>query len=81
MVSQNLGKGYIVWDRAAKIEFLKPGRSDVHADFEINQNDIDILIAEAASGNKVLKDFYVDVVDKEGDVVAKITKTLYVRKK
>jgi acyl-coenzyme A thioesterase PaaI-like protein len=81
MVSQNLGKGYIVWDKAAKIEFLKPGRSDVHADFEINQNDIDILIAEAASGNKVLKDFYVDVVDKEGDVVAKITKTLYVRKK
>jgi acyl-coenzyme A thioesterase PaaI-like protein len=81
MVSQNLGKDYIVWDRAAKIEFLKPGRGDVYADFRLTQLQIDSLIAEAASGNKVLKDFSVDVKDKAGDVVAHITKTLYIRKK
>jgi acyl-coenzyme A thioesterase PaaI-like protein len=81
MVSHNLGKGYIVWDRAAKIEFLKPGKSDVHANFKITQDQIDALITEAAAGDKVLKDFSVDVIDKRGDVVARITKTLYVRKK
>ena len=81
MVSQNLGKGYIVWDQAAKIEFLKPGKGSVHALFEITQAQIDEIIKSAESGNKVLKDFMVEVKDKEGDVVARITKTLYIRKK
>ena len=81
MVSQNIGKGYIVWDQAAKIEFLKPGKGAVHPSFELSQAQIDDIISSAESGNKVLKDFVVDVKDREEDVVARITKTLYIRKK
>ena len=81
MVSQNIGKNYIVWDQAAKIEFLKPGKGSVHASFELTQTQIDDIIKSAESGNKVLKDFVVDVKDREEDVVACITKTLYIRKK
>ena len=81
MVSQNIGKHYIVWDQAAKIEFLKPGKGKVHASFEITQAQIDDIINAAESGDKVLKDFVVDVKDQEDDVVARITKTLYIRKK
>jgi hypothetical protein len=81
MVSQNLGKGYVIWDQAAKIEFLKPGKGKVHASFEITQEQLDDIIGSAESGNKVLKDFVVDVKDQENDVVARITKTLYIRKK
>jgi acyl-coenzyme A thioesterase PaaI-like protein len=81
MVSQNIGKRYIVWDQAAKIEFLKPGKGKVHASFEIIQAQIDDIIITAESGDKVLKDFVVDVKDQEDDVVARITKTLYIRKK
>ena len=81
MVSQNIGKGYIAWDQAAKIEFLKPGKGPVHASFELTQEQIDDVISAAESGDKVLKDFVADVKDKEEDVVARITKTLYIRKK
>ena len=81
MVSQNIGKRYIVWDQAAKIEFLKPGKGKVHATFEITQKQIDEIINLAKTGDKVLKDFVVDVKDKEDDTVARITKTLYIRKK
>ena len=81
MVSQNIGKRYIVWDQAAKIEFLKPGKGKVHATFEITQKQIDEIINLAKTGDKVLKDFVVDVKDKEEDTVARITKTLYIRKK
>jgi acyl-coenzyme A thioesterase PaaI-like protein len=81
MVSQNLGKAYIIWDQAAKIEFLKPGKGKVHADFEITQNQLNEITQAAESGNKVLKDFVVDVKDHAGDLVARITKTLYIRKK
>ena len=81
MVSQNLGKGYIIWDQAAKIEFLKPGKGTVHASFELTQEQIDDIIRAAEPGDKIFKDFVVDVKDKEEDVVARITKTLYIRKK
>ena len=81
MVSQNIGKGYIAWDQAAKIEFLKPGKGPVHASFELTQEQIADVISAAESGDKVLKDFVADVKDKEEDVVARITKTLYIRKK
>ena len=81
MVSQNLGKGYIIWDQAAKIEFLKPGKGKVHADFAIAQDQLDEIVQAAEPGNKVLRDFVVDIKDHEGDVVARVTKTLYIRKK
>ena len=81
MVSQNIGKGYIVWDQAAKIEFLKPGKGTVHASFELTQEQINDIINAAESGNKIFRDFVADVKDKDEDVVARITKTLYIRKK
>jgi len=81
MVSQNIGKCYIVWDQAAKIEFLKPGKGLVHVTFDLTKPQIDEIISAAESGDKVLKDFVVDVNDREEDVVARITKTLYIRKK
>lgn len=81
MVSKNLGHDYVVWDRAAHIEFLKPGKGDVYAIFSLDQTEIDSLISEASSGNKVLRDFSVDVTDHNSDVVARITKTLYIRKR
>ena len=81
MVSKNLGHDYVVWDRAAHIEFLKPGKGDVYATFSLDQIKIDSLISEANAGNKVLRDFSVDVTDHSGDVVARITKTLYIRKR
>ena len=81
MVSHNLGKAYIVWDQAAKIEFLKPGKGKVHASFDITQEQIEEIIHAAEPGDKVLRDFVVDVKDQQSDVVARITKTLYIRKK
>lgn len=81
LFSQNLGKEYIIWDRAAKIDFLKPGKSNVYASFNITQTQIDELRLETSSGEKILKDYSVDITDSGGEVIARVTKTLYVRKK
>ncbi len=35
-VMQNLGRNYFVWDRAGEIEFLKPGRGTVVAEFRLD---------------------------------------------
>ena len=81
LVQHQLGKDYVVWDQAAKIEFLKPGKGMVRADFEIADAQIEDIIDAAANGQKVLRDFSVDIKDVSGDVVARVVKTLYIRKK
>ncbi len=76
-----LPRDYIVWDRAAEIEFVKPGRSTVHADFRLDDAVIEEVIAAAADGEKVLRWFDTDVIDAEGEVVARVRKQLYIRRK
>ena len=76
-----LGPDYFVWDKAGEIEFVKPGRGTMHATFELEDAVLDELRAAAASGEKVLRWFDADVVDEQGDVVARTRKQLYVRRK
>ena len=76
-----LPRDYIVWDKAGEIEFVKPGRSTVHAEFRIDDAVIEEIKAAAAGGDKVLRWFDTDVIDAEGEVVAKVRKQLYIRLK
>ena len=76
-----LGPDYFVWDKAAEIEFVKPGRGTVHAVFTLDDAVLDELRAAAAGGEKVLRWFDADVVDAQGEVVARTRKQLYVRRK
>lgn len=81
LVMECLGRDYIVWDRAAEIEFVAPGRGDVFADFSVRDEDLDELRAAAAGGGKVLRWFAVDVRAADGSIVARVRKQLYVRLK
>ena len=76
-----LGKDYVVWDKAATIEFLAPGRGDVYAYFQISPATLEGLRTEAATGEKVLRWFEVDVLNAEGEVIANVKKQLYIRRK
>ncbi len=81
MMQHNLGKAYVVWDSAAKIDFIKPGKGKVRAQLSISDEQIAEIKAAAAGGHKVLRDFSAEVNDQHGDVVATIVKTLYIRKR
>ncbi len=76
-----LGDGYIVWDKAARIEFLRPGRGRVTATFHIPPERVDELRLAADRGEKVEPTFTVEVMDEQGQAVARVEKLLYVRKK
>jgi acyl-coenzyme A thioesterase PaaI-like protein len=81
LVMECLGRDYIVWDKAAEIEFVAPGRGDVYADFRVLDADLDELREAAAGGDKVLRWFAVDVRAGDGSLVARVRKQLYVRLK
>ena len=81
LVMHQLGRDYVVWDSRGEIEFVKPGRSTVHAEFHIDDHVFEEIKAAAAGGDKVLRWFDTDVVDDTGGVVARVRKQLYVRLK
>jgi hypothetical protein len=78
---QNLGKDYIVWDMAANIRFKRPGKGKITAKFEYSTQEIQEIKSKADSQDKYVFDKQVLVKDEQGDIVAEITKTLYVKKK
>jgi acyl-coenzyme A thioesterase PaaI-like protein len=78
---ESLGSQYIVWDQAARIDFLRPGRSQVFAYFRLPEGLLDNVKAQAASGDAVRPELTVEVVDVDGEVIARVVKTLYVRLK
>jgi hypothetical protein len=81
MLLENLGRGYIVWDKAATIRFRKPGKGTVRAEFRLSQEQIDSLRAQADAQEKVEPTFTVQVRDAAGEVVAEVEKLLYIRRK
>ena len=81
MVMENLGSDYIVWDKAASIDFIAPGKGPVYADFRIEEALLDEIRQHTAGGDKYLPQLHVDVHDGDGTLVARVHKTLYVRLK
>ena len=81
MLVARLGPTYVVWDQAARIDFVKPGRGMVRAVFEWSDAQIEAIRAQAEGGQKVLPEREVLVLDEAGDLVARVHKTLYVRQK
>lgn len=81
LVMQSLGRDYIVWDRAGEIDFVKPGRGTVRARFDLDETTLDELRQATAGGDKSLRWFNTDIIDDSGDVVARVRKQLYVRRK
>ena len=81
MVLHRLGPDYVVLDKAGRIEFIAPGRGDVYATFQIDEQTIDSLRSEAAAGEKVLRWFEADILDAGGETIAKVRKQLYIRRK
>lgn len=76
---QALGRGYVVWDKAATIRFRRPGKGTVRATFHIPQERVDEIRAAADRGEKIEPVFTVEVRDEQGEVVAEVEKLLYVR--
>ena len=76
-----LGKNYVIWDKAATINFIKPIKATVYAKFELNQAIIDNIISQVKQNNKYLLELPVQFVDDKGIIYAEINKTLYIADK
>lgn len=81
MLIRLLGSDYIVWDKAASIRFLKPGRTTLFATFRIEDAELEEIRRLLQTADKTDRTYRVDLVDKEGTVHAELEKVVQIRKK
>lgn len=81
MTLYRLGEDYIVWDKAAEIEFVEATKAPVYAAFTLDDVTIDEIRAATAGGEKYLRWFETEVRTADGGVVARVRKQIYVRRK
>jgi Domain of unknown function (DUF4442) len=80
MLVNTLGKEYVVWDKAAEIQFRAPGKGTVWCEFRLTDEQIADVKALADANTKHEPQFTVEVFDTSGKLVASVLKTLYVRR-
>ena len=81
MLMENLGRDYIVWDKAASIRFRKPGKGRVKAEFRLSDVQLDEIRNKLTTLEKYEPTFAVEVRDEAGDIVAEVQKVLHIRRK
>lgn len=81
ILGMNLGKDYMVVDKAASIKFLKPGKGKVTAHFNIAAECIREIKKEADENFKAEPKFTAQICDEKGTLVAEVEKTVYVRRR
>lgn len=81
MMLNNLGPGYVVWDRAGAIRYDQPARGQVWARFRLAAADVDRARTATAGGEKYEPTFGVAIVNAGGDALAHVEKTLYIRRR
>src|SRR5579862_213028 len=81
MLMANLGRDYIVWDKAATIRYRKPGKGTVRAQFRLSDSQLDDIREKLKTLPKYEPIFKVEVMDEQGIVIAEVEKLLHVRRK
>lgn len=78
MLMKNLGRDYIVWDKAATIRFKRPGRETLFADFLIDEDELNEIKNRLKAEKSIDRIYNVELKDKNGKTHCSIEKTLYI---
>ena len=81
LLIHHLGPKYIVWDKAATITFLSPGRSTVYADIRLDFAEIEQIKLATENYQPVYRNYTLNIFDDSGLRIAEVQKTLYIRRK
>ncbi len=72
---------YLIWDRAADIQFIAPGRGTLTAEFHVEDSQVHEIRLATQNGDKTFPEFQAQIRDAQGELVCTVHRTLYVRLK
>lgn len=76
-----LGESYVIWDKAATIQFVRPGTGKLRARFLIEDEEVDQVLELFQTHDHFDRNYEVIYLNERNKVVAKIGKTVYFAKK
>jgi hypothetical protein len=79
MLIKRLGPEFIVWDKAATIQFLKPGKSSLYAKFIVPDVEVVFIKDELKTRYNLERVYPLEITDAEGVVCARVEKKIYIR--
>ena len=81
MLMHNLGKDYVVWDKAATIRFRRPSKEKITTKFILKTEVLEEIKQKVEINGEADFPFLVQWFNKEGKIVSEIERTLYVANK
>ena len=81
MLMANLGRDYIVWDKAGSIRYRRPGKGTVRAEFRLTDAQLEDIRGKLETLPKYEPTFRVELKDDQGVVIAEVEKLLHIRKR
>lgn len=81
MLMTHLGNEYVVWDQAASVKFVRPGNGELIADFHLVPGDLADIVGRLETEARVLWDKDVLVKNAAGQLVARVKRTILIRKR
>ena len=81
MLIRMLGPGYAVWDKAASIRFVRPGRGHTSGNLHDRSAKVESIRTELASQSKTERVYGVELKDAAGVVHAIVEKRLFIARR
>lgn len=81
MLIKILGPDYVVWDKAARIRFRKPGRGTLYARFFLSEEELAAIRSELQAAPSVDRTYTVELADAAGVVHAEVEKVVYIARR
>ncbi len=74
-------KGYktIVWLKSARIQYIKPAKSNLYIHIKLSEAEIEELAQELNEVGKIVKNFSIELRDKRGEICAIANNEVYLR--
>ncbi|HEY6943637.1 MAG TPA: DUF4442 domain-containing protein [Candidatus Acidoferrum sp.] len=81
MLIHRLGPDFIVWDKAASIQFKKPGKETLRAQFVVNDEEVAAIQAALETQRSVDRTYTIELKDGTGNICATVEKVIYIRRR
>lgn len=81
MLMANLGRDYVVWDKAGSIRYRRPGTGKMRAEFRLTDAELDEIREKLKTLPKYEPVFNIEIKDEQGTVIAEVEKLLHIRRK
>lgn len=81
MLIRNLGREYLVWDKAATINYLKPGKTDLIAEFTLSDEELEHIRSEVREKGKTDWTKRVEIKNIHNEIVATVDRTINIKLK